>query len=68
MCLDGIVREKDYDTTDPKLLFVAKEPNTSKVFFREEVKYAFTKRLCEWTYVQRRCRERNEWQQTRSTK
>ena len=28
MCLDGIVCEKDYDTTDPKLLFVAKEPNT----------------------------------------
>ncbi len=55
MCLDGIVCEKDYDNTDPKLLFVAKEPNTDGVFdFRkwwcEEVKYAFTKRLCEWTY------------------
>ena len=57
MCLDGIVCEKDYEKTDPKLLFVAKEPNHQgdrgfdfREWWCEEVKYAFTKRLCEWTY------------------
>ena len=57
MCFDGIVCEEVYENTDPKLLFIAKEPNSQeeKGFdFREwwngEVKYAFAKRLCEWTH------------------
>ena len=57
MCLDGIVCESSYEKTDPKLLFVAKEPNHPKgqgfdfrKWWSEEVKYAFSKRLCEWAY------------------
>ena len=59
MCLDGIVCEERYDNTNPKILFIAKEPNMDPeepgFDFREwwgdgEVKYAFSKRLCEWAY------------------
>lgn len=57
MCLDGIVCEKNYERANPKLLFVAKEPNDPKkqAFdfregWREEVKYTFAIRLCEWAY------------------
>ena len=59
MCLDGIVCEERYDNTNPKILFIAKEPNMGPEEpgsdFREwwgdgEVKYAFSLRLCEWAY------------------
>ena len=57
MCLDGIVCEKNYERANPKLLFVAKEPNNPegrgsdyRESFSKEVKYAFSKRLCEWAY------------------
>ena len=59
MCLDGIVCEERYDNTNPKILFIAKEPNMGPeepgFDFREwwgdgEVKYAFSLRLCEWAY------------------
>ena len=57
MCLDGIVCEDNYESANPKLLFIAKEPNNPKgpaFDFREEwrreVKYAFAIRLCEWAY------------------
>lgn len=57
MCLDGIVCEDNYERTNPKLLFIAKEPNHPEgpgFDFREwwsrEVKYTFSIRLCEWAY------------------
>ena len=57
MCLDGIVCEENYESADPKLLFIAKEPNHPEgpgFDFREafckEVRYAFSIRLCEWAY------------------
>ena len=57
MCLDGIVCEESYESTKPKLLFIAKEPNHPegpgfdfREWWCEEVKYAFSKRLCEWAY------------------
>ncbi len=59
MCLDGIVCEERYDNTNPKILFIMKEPSTgpeeSGFGFREwwcdeEVKFGFSIRLCEWAY------------------
>ena len=57
MCLDGIVCEKNYERTKPKLLFITKEPNNPegpgfdfREWWSQEVKYAFTNRLCEWAY------------------
>ena len=57
MCLDGIVCEENYESANPKLLFVAKEPNNPegigfdfRKWWQEEVKYAFSKRLCQWAY------------------
>ena len=57
MCLDGIIREENYESVELKLLFVAKEPNHPegpgfdfREAFSKEVKYAFSKRLCEWAY------------------
>ncbi len=57
MCLDGIVCEKNYESTEPKLLFVAKEPNHPegrgsdyRKWWLKEVKYIFSKRLCLWAY------------------
>ena len=60
MCLDGIVCEERYDNTNPKILFITKEPNNPDLEepgfdFREwwcndEVKFVFSIRLCEWAY------------------
>ena len=60
MCLDGIVCEERYDNTNPKILFILKEPNNPGpekpgFDFRElwgdgEVNHGFPKRLCEWAY------------------
>ena len=57
MCLDGIICEKNYERANPKLLFVAKEPNNPerpgsnyREGFSKEVKHTFSKRLCEWAY------------------
>lgn len=57
MCRDGIVCEENYKSADPKLLFIAKEPNHPEgpgFDFREafcrEVRYPFAIRLCEWAY------------------
>lgn len=58
MCLDGIVCEERYENTNPKILFIAKEPNHQegpgfdfREWWRQEgVRYRFSKRLCEWAY------------------
>ena len=59
MCRDGIVCEEHYETTNPKILFVAKEPNNPpprpafdfrEWWYEEGPRYAISKRLCEWAY------------------
>ena len=58
MCLDGIIHEERYENTNPKILFIMKEPNHPEgpgFDFREwwgneGARYAFSIRLCEWTY------------------
>ena len=57
MCLDGIVCEESYENTNPKLLFVTKEPNHPegsgfdfREWWSESVEYAFSTRLSEWSY------------------
>ena len=57
MCLDGIVCEESYENTNPKLLFITKEPNHPegsgfdfREWWSESVEYAFANRLCEWSY------------------
>ena len=58
MCLDGIICEEHYETADPKILFIAKEPNDPRgeaFDFREwwcedGPQYAFSWRLCQWAY------------------
>ena len=57
MCLDGIVCEKSYENTNPKLLFITKEPNHPegpgfdfREWWLESIEYAFSYRLCEWSY------------------
>lgn len=57
MCLDGIVCEDNYERANPKILFIAKEPNNPegpafdfREGWREEVKYIFAIRLCQWAY------------------
>lgn len=51
---DGIINEENYINTFPKLLFIAKETNRGggdfRVWWREEVKYKFSKRIFEWAY------------------
>ena len=75
MCLDGIVCEKCYEKTDPKLLVVTKEPNHPvgpgfdfrEWWYSEPVQYAFTKRLCEWSYgVQNRFPSLSEFDKDKS--
>lgn len=76
MCLDGIVCEKRYEKTDPKLLFVTKEPNHPvgpgfdfrEWWSSEPVQYAFTKRLCEWNFgVQNHFPPLSEFDQDKSS-
>ena len=57
MCLDGIVCEERYENTNPKILFIAKEPNHPegpgfdfREWWNEEVWGGFSIRLCEWAY------------------
>lgn len=54
---DGIIDEKSFQRQEPKLLFIAKEPNDpsqNKGDFREwwsrKVDYSFSHRICEWAY------------------
>ena len=58
LCRDGIVCEECFETADPKLLFVSKEPNNPvgdgfdfRTWWTEEpVKYSFSHRLSEWAF------------------
>lgn len=57
MCRDGIVCEENYERANPKLLFVAKEPNHPegsgsdyRKSWKKEVKHTFSNRLCQWAY------------------
>jgi len=54
---DGIINEKIYQTASPKILFIMKEPNNPKQdpgdfreWFKDEIKYAFSYRIAEWSY------------------
>ena len=54
---DGIINEKIYQTTSPKILFIMKEPNNPKQnpgdfreWWKDEIKYAFSYRIAEWSY------------------
>ena len=54
---DGIINEDLYHQTNPKILFITKEPNNPKqnpgdfrVWWKEEVKYAFSKRIAQLSY------------------
>jgi hypothetical protein len=54
---DGIINEKLYSLTSPKILFITKEPNNPKQEandFREwwinEIAYSFSYRIAEWSY------------------
>jgi hypothetical protein len=56
---DGIINEEVWNETDPKILFIAKEPNHYEVpraaDFREDwrsgnSKYPFAYRIAEWTF------------------
>ena len=59
MCRDGIVCEEHYETTNPKILFIAKEPNNPppqegfdfrEWWGRDGPQYLFSWRLCQWAY------------------
>lgn len=54
---DGIINEQLYKTASPKILFIMKEPNDPKQetwdfrdWWKDEIKYAFTYRIAEWSY------------------
>jgi len=54
---DGIVNEETYLGQNPKVLFIAKEPNNPdqgefdfREWWAEEVKYGFAHRVCEWAF------------------
>jgi hypothetical protein len=54
---DGIIDEELFRNTNPKILFITKEPNNPKkdahdfrVWWNTELKYAFSLRTSEWTY------------------
>ena len=54
---DGIIDGQEYNKQSCKLLFLAKETNNPdqpgfdfRAWWHEEVKYAFSHRICEWAY------------------
>lgn len=54
---DGIIDENKYNSTSPKILFIAKEPNSPeqksddfRVWWSNGVSDNFSYRLCEWTF------------------
>jgi len=54
---DGIIDEEVFIRQNLKVLFIAKEPNDPeqeggdfRTWWREEVKYSFSHRICEWAY------------------
>ncbi|MCX6320389.1 MAG: hypothetical protein NTX93_01080 [Bacteroidia bacterium] len=54
---DGIINENLYQIASTKILFITKEPNNPKEesgdfreWWKNEIKYAFSYRLAEWSY------------------
>ena len=54
---DGIINEELYKQTNPKILFITKEPNDPKQnswdfrdWWKKDVKYAFSKRIAELSF------------------
>lgn len=54
---DGIINEELFEQTNPKILFITKEPNDPKQnswdfrdWWKEDVKYAFSKRIAELSF------------------
>ncbi len=54
---DGIIDEQLYQAVTPKVLFITKEPNNPEQkagdfrdWWRDEISYAFSYRLSEWSY------------------
>jgi hypothetical protein len=54
---DGIVNEKFYESSSPKILFVMKEPNNPeqkagdfREWWKNELYYTFSYRIAEWSY------------------
>lgn len=54
---DGIIDEVKFLKSDPKILFITKEPNDPKQnsgdyrnWWKEGVKYSFSNRIAEWSY------------------
>jgi len=54
---DGIINEENFQDSNPKILFITKEPNNPnqdvgefREWWKEELKYTFSRRIAEWSY------------------
>lgn len=54
---DGIINEELFEKTNPKILFITKEPNNPeqsegdfREWWRKEVRLTFSKRIAEWSF------------------